>query len=249
MPVPHHHWTANFSSDLKESRTNQRTIKSFVRRDGRLTRAQARALDHYWDKYGIEFNDTKLEPTTVFQRRAPLVIDIGVGTGDSTIHHARQHPENDYLAIEVHRPGIGHLLNEIERFRMNNIKVINHDVIPVLLDLLPDHSVSQIFIFFPDPWPKKRHHKRRLVSRSLIDLIKNKLAWHGRLHIATDWQDYAEHISELCESDEDLVNLAGCNAYAPRPTWRIKTRYEARGERLQHEVRDFCYALRQKSSS
>ena len=249
MPAPHHHWTANFSSDLNENHSNKRTIKSFVRREGRLTQAQARALDQNWANYGIDFDGTQMQLTKVFQRCAPLVVDIGVGTGDSTIHHASQHPENDYLAIEVHRPGVGHLLNEIEKKRIRNIRVINHDVIPVLEQVLPDHSVSHFFIFFPDPWPKKRHHKRRLVSSSLIDLIKIKLAWHGRLHIATDWQNYAEHISELCDADKDLVNLAGPGQYAPRPRWRSKTRYEMRGERLQHEVRDFCYALSQNSRS
>ena len=214
-----------------------------MRREGRLTRAQNRALKDYWPKYGVEFNTETLDLKQAFKRHAPLVVDIGVGTGDSTLHHARQHPQNNYLAIEVHRPGIGHLLNEIEKNQLNNIRIINHDVIPVLDLLLPDSSISQVFIFFPDPWPKKRHHKRRLINPELLDILKKKLARHGRLHIATDWQDYAEHIAILCDKDVDLYNLSGSKACAPRPNWRTETRYEKRGQRLQHSVRDFCYCL------
>ena len=132
----------------------QYSIKSFVRRDGRLTKAQNYALEHHWNKHGIDYEASMLNIDQLFKRKAPLIIDIGVGTGDATIHHALLHPENNYLAVEVHRPGIGHLLNEIEIKKLNNIKIINHDVMDILQNLIPHKSINQIFIFFPDPWPK-----------------------------------------------------------------------------------------------
>ena len=226
-----------------------RTIKSFVRREGRLTKSQRHALEFFWKKHGIDYSPELLDLEKTFHRRAPLIMDIGVGTGDTTLNHAWLHPENDYLAIDVHRPGIGHLLNRLEINEIKNVKIINHDVIQVLKDQIPDHSISQIFIFFPDPWPKKRHHKRRLINESLLGLIKQKLTWHGRLHIATDWSDYAEHISAICNDDPGFINLSGRNNFAPRPDWRVNTRYETRGRKLNHDVRDFCFGLVQNIKS
>lgn len=214
-----------------------------MRREGRLTKSQQLALSQYWKKHGIDYTPELLDLTGVFSRRAPLIMDVGVGTGDTTLNHAKLHPENNYLAIEVHRPGIGHLLNQIEQNKVSNLKIINHDVINVLQDQIPDHSITQIFIFFPDPWPKKRHHKRRLINETLLNLVKEKLTRHGRLHIATDWSEYADHISEICNKDPGLTNLAGIKALAPRPGWRINTRYEARGMRLNHNVWDFCFGI------
>lgn len=213
-----------------------------MRRESRLTKAQRQALDRFWDRYGIAYNTEELNIPALFQRRAPLILDIGVGNGDSTVEHALRHRENNYIAIEVHRPGIGQLLRKINAYRLNNIKIINHGVIEVLRDQIPTQSVSQVFIFFPDPWPKKRHHKRRLINKNLIELLKNILCRHGRIHIATDWQDYAEQISMLLAGENGFINLAGNSITAPRPTWRTKTRYEIRGLNLNHEVRDFCYA-------
>jgi tRNA (guanine-N7-)-methyltransferase len=221
----------------------RRTIKSFVRRDSRLTKAQSHALENYWQRHGVNYADSELNIEKLFKRKAPLILDIGVGTGDATLHHAKMHPENNYLAIEVHRPGIGHLLNQIEINKLTNIKIINHDVIEVLKNQIPNSSINQIFIFFPDPWPKKRHHKRRLINHLLMTLIKQNIKLDGRLHIATDWEDYANHIQLLCDDDPDLINLAGNNNAAPRPDWRIKTRFELRGLRLGHKVWDFCYAI------
>jgi tRNA (guanine-N7-)-methyltransferase len=228
---------------LNDTQIRNRTIRSYVKRDSRLTRSQQLALDKHWDKYGIEFSSCQLDLDTVFKRHAPVIMDIGVGTGDTTFFHAQTHPENNYLAIEVHRPGIGRLINAIESNNLNNIKVINYDVIDVLQEQIPDRSLSQIFIFFPDPWHKKRHHKRRLINNRLLDLIKKKITLNARLHIATDWKDYAKHIQRLCDADPELLNLTGNNQSAPRPDWRSKTRYESRGLRLEHKVWDFCYAL------
>jgi tRNA (guanine-N7-)-methyltransferase len=232
---------------LNDSLIKKRTIRSFVKRDSRLTKSQQQALENYWHKYGIEFDSTVLDLEAVFNRPAPVVMDIGVGTGDTTFFHAKNHPENNYLAIEVHKPGIGRLLNSIETNDLNNIKIISHDVVDVLREQIPDRTLSQIFIFFPDPWPKKKHHKRRLINKDLLGLIKQKLTLNGRLHIATDWQNYAEHIQELCDNDPQLINLTGNNQSAPRPDWRIRTRYESRGIKLEHQVWDFCYALNNSS--
>jgi tRNA (guanine-N7-)-methyltransferase len=228
---------------LKEDTTQHRTIRSFVKRDSRLTKSQQLALENHWQHYGIEFSPQFLDFETLFKRHAPIVMDIGVGTGDTTFFHAQSHPENNYLAIEVHKPGIGRLLNKIESNNLTNIKIINHDVVDVLEQQIPDRCLSQIFIFFPDPWPKKRHHKRRLINNKLLELLKMKMTGNGRIHIATDWKDYAQHIQALCDNDSELLNLAGNNQSAPRPDWRIKTRYESRGIRLEHDVWDFCYAL------
>ena len=231
---------------MKEKPTKQSTIRSYVKREGRLTSSQQTALDNYWDKHGVNLNADSLDLQSLYERRAPLILDIGVGTGDSTFNHAQKHPENNYLAIEVHRPGVGQLLNNIESNNLTNIKISNSDVIDVLQNQIPDRSISQVFIFFADPWPKKRHHKRRLINHQLIELIKKKTVMHGRLHIATDWRDYARHIEKLCQPDPELINLVGNkNIFSPRPNWRIKTRYEARGLKLGHNVWEFCYGFNQ----
>ena len=230
---------------MKEKPTKRNTIRSYVKREGRLTSAQQYALNNYWDKHGVNFNADSLDLQSLYKRRAPLILDIGVGTGDSTLNHAQTHPENNYLAIEVHRPGVGQLLNNIELNNLTNIKISNTDVIDVLQNQIPDRSISQVFIFFADPWPKTRHQKRRLINKQLIELIKRKITTQGRLHIATDWQDYANHIQKLCDPDPELINLSGNTLHSsPRPNWRIRTRYESRGIKLKHNVWDFCYGFK-----
>jgi len=219
-------------------------IKSYVKREGRLTKSQLYGLENYWAKHGIDYNAKIINLEKVFKRYGPIILDIGVGAGESTINHAISHPENNYLAVEVHRPGIGRLLNKIEEYALTNIKIIKHDVTEVLKEQIPNRSLTQIFIFFPDPWPKKRHHKRRLINKELIRLVKKKLVMHGRLHIATDWEDYANHIREVGNNDPSLINLASCNNFSPRPLWRTETRYEFRGKKLDHEVWDLCYGLK-----
>lgn len=249
MPVLHLQSTDNsFNSKviikfLNHSEIKNRTIRSYVKRESRLTKAQELALEKYWDKHGIDFNNKLIDLYSLFNRHAPIIMDIGVGTGDTTFHHAKTHPENNYLAIEVHKPGIGRLLNNIESKQLNNIKIINYDVVEVLQYQIPDRCLSQVFIFFPDPWPKKKHHKRRLINTKFLDLLKKKITLNGRLHIATDWKNYADHIYELCTNDKDLLNINSNNKTVPRPDWRSQTRYETRGLRLDNEVWDFCYAL------
>ena len=229
---------------MKDGLAVKKSIKSYVKRERRLTKSQLYGLDNYWIKYGIEYSPKKINFEEIFESYRPLILDIGFGSGESTINHAISHPENNYLAVEVHRPGIGRLLNKIEENTLTNIKIIKHDVIDILKEQIPDCSLTQIFIFFPDPWPKKRHHKRRLINKELIKLIKKKLVLHGRLHIATDWENYANYIMEIGNADLELINLAGYNNYSPRPEWRTETRFEHRGKKLEHNVWDLCYGLR-----
>ena len=229
---------------MKDGLAVKKSIKSYVKRERRLTKSQLYGLDNYWIKYGIEFSPKIINFEEILKSYKPLILDIGFGSGESTINHAISHPENNYLAVEVHRPGIGRLLNKIEENTLTNIKIIKHDVIDILKEQIPDCSLTQIFIFFPDPWPKKRHHKRRLINKELIKLIKKKLVLHGRLHIATDWENYANYIMEIGNADLELINLAGYNNYSPRPEWRTETRFEHRGKKLEHNVWDLCYGLR-----
>ena len=229
---------------MKDGLAVKKSIKSYVKRERRLTKSQLYGLDNYWIKYGIEYSPKKINFEEIFESYRPLILDIGFGSGESTINHAISLPENNYLAVEVHRPGIGRLLNKIEENTLTNIKIIKHDVIDILKEQIPDCSLTQIFIFFPDPWPKKRHHKRRLINKELIKLIKKKLVLHGRLHIATDWENYANYIMEIGNADSELINLAGHNNYSPRPEWRTETRFEHRGKKLEHNVWDLCYGLR-----
>jgi tRNA (guanine-N7-)-methyltransferase len=222
----------------------RRPVRSYVLRQGRLTSGQAFALEHYWQRYGIDFSKKKLDLDIEFGRPSPKILDIGVGMGDTTITLARAHPENDYLAVEVHEPGIGSLLRQAQTADINNLRVIHNDVIETLKYQIPEQSLDQVYIFFPDPWPKKRHHKRRLINPEFLALLKPRLKSHARIYIATDWQNLAEHVLNICDNDSDLFNLAGRGFAAPRPVWRPLTKFEQRGKNLKHQVWDFIYALR-----
>lgn len=221
-----------------------RPILSYVLRDGRMTSAQKDALKLSWPLYGLEFSKTSLDLDKIFGRHAPKILEIGSGMGDATALMANTHRENDYLAIEVHRPGIGSLIRQIEEIKLTNIRLISHDVVDILKYQLPENSIDCVYIFFPDPWPKKKHHKRRLLKSSLLPLIKQVLKNHGRLFIATDWKDYAEHIIELIGNDPGIINLAGDNHFAPRPEWRPMTKFENRGLNKGHHIYDFVLAFR-----
>jgi len=223
---------------------HRRSIRSYVRREGRITPAQQAALISHLGNFGVNFSNEILDLEKLFGRYAPTILDIGCGTGDTTIELAKAHPENNYLAVEVHRPGIGNLLKEIVKHGLFNIRVINHDIFEVIEYQVQTNCLEQILILFPDPWPKKRHHKRRLITPPFLDLLITRLRQNARLFIATDWQDYADQILDVCDSDNRLTNLAGKGHAAPRPYWRKHTRFEQRGLRLKHEVWDFVYALK-----
>ncbi|NKB36481.1 MAG: tRNA (guanosine(46)-N7)-methyltransferase TrmB [Gammaproteobacteria bacterium] len=222
-------------------------IRSYVLRQGRLTSGQAHALKNYWSKFGIDHQVPPLDLDKEFERRAPRTIDIGVGMGDTSLKMASCFPENDYLAIDVHQPGTGSLLRQIEEKHLRNIRVMCHDVVEILSGQIPNQSFDQAFIFFPDPWPKKRHHKRRLINNSFLNLLVPKLKENGCVHIATDWQELAEHMMAVCDSYSGLINMAGAGHFSPRPHWRPLTKFEKRGTNLSHQVFDLSYFLNSKA--
>jgi tRNA (guanine-N7-)-methyltransferase len=221
-------------------------IRSFVRREGRMTESQRDAIKRHWSQYGVEFRKETLVLETVFLRSAPAILDIGSGMGDTTVSLAISHPENNYLAVEVHRPGIGSLLRQVAENHISNVRISNHDVVDVLQYQIPAGSLDMVYIFFPDPWPKKRHHKRRIINPAFLELLKPCLKSQARVYIATDWQDYAEHILEVFAGDKEFTNLAGPGNFSPRPYWRPLTKFEKRGQTLEHSVRDFAFAYRKK---
>jgi len=216
-----------------------RPIRSFVLRQGRVSNAQQRALDELKPRYGIPYQDALLDLAQAFGRNAPKILEIGFGMGETTAHIAAAHPENDYLGIEVHSPGVGSLLKQIEEGALTNVRIMQHDAVEVLKRMIPDASLDGVHIFFPDPWPKKRHHKRRLIQSPLVALLCDKLKHGGYIHAATDWQEYAEHILAVFSAEPRLANTA--EGYAPRPEYRPLTKFEQRGLRLGHGVWDIVF--------
>jgi tRNA (guanine-N7-)-methyltransferase len=219
-----------------------RPIRSFVLRQGRMSVAQTRALDTLLPRFGIPYVPAPLDLDQVFGRSAPKILEIGFGMGDSTAKIAQTHPENDYLGIEVHGPGVGSLLNQIEEKQLANLRVVQHDAVEVLRDMIQPGTLTGVHIFFPDPWPKKRHHKRRLIQPELVAALCEKLKPGGYLHAATDWQEYAEHILAVLSVEPRLENTA--TDYAPRPDYRPLTKFEQRGIRLGHGVWDIVFKRR-----
>lgn len=220
-----------------------RPIRSFVLRQGRMSVAQQRAHDNLKAVYGIPYAVRPLDLAAAFGRDAPKILEIGFGMGDATAIIARAHPENDYLGIEVHGPGVGSLLNQIQERALTNLRIIQHDAVEVLRDMISDASLAGVHVFFPDPWHKKRHHKRRLIKPDLIALIASKLSPNGYLHCATDWEDYAIQILDVLSGEPSLSNTA--DGYAPRPAYRPLTKFEQRGIRLGHGVWDIVFKLNQ----
>jgi tRNA (guanine-N7-)-methyltransferase len=216
-----------------------RPIRSFVLRQGRMSIAQQRAYDQLQSVYGITYTPQAIDLNATYQRNAPKILEIGFGMGDATATIAAEHPENDYLGIEVHGPGVGSLLNQIEHRGLHNLRIVQHDAVEVLRDMIPDHSLAGVHIFFPDPWHKKRHNKRRLIKPDFVALISQKLAPGGYLHCATDWEDYAIQILQVLSDEPTLANTA--TDYAPRPDYRPLTKFEQRGIRLGHGVWDIVF--------
>jgi len=208
-----------------------------------MTTGQKKALDKYWSRYGIELEGKKPDLDQVFNRKAPRILDIGSGMGNATVEIAKNNLHMDMVAVEVHLPGIGNTIRLATGQRLNNLRIISADIVEVLQQELFVNDFDKVLIYFPDPWPKKRHHKRRLINTGFLDLLLPCLKSNARLYIATDWQDYAEQIREVCDQKQGLRNLAGANQYAPRPVWRPKTKFESRGRNLGHAVRDFAYAI------
>jgi len=217
-----------------------RGIRSYVLRQGRTTPSQQRALDELLPRFGIPFSNSLLNTKEIFARTAPVVLEIGSGMGETTAEIAQQNPAIDFIAIEVHGPGIGSLLKKIDALELQNLRVIRHDAAEVLEDMIPDGLLAGIHLFFPDPWPKKRHHKRRLVQPAFAALAARKLAPGGYLHAATDWPEYAVQIDEVFSSNSFLEK-----EFQERRTRPI-TKFERRGIGLGHPVRDLLFVRRQE---
>ena len=215
-----------------------RAIRSYVLRQGRTTPAQSRGLKDLFPRFGLPFSDQFLDPTGIFGRKAALVLEIGSGMGETTTAIAKAHPETDFLAVEVHAPGVGSLLNRLAAEELSNVRVIRHDAVEVLQQMVPDGSLAALHLFFPDPWPKKRHHKRRLVQPQFAALAARKLAPGGIVHAATDWPEYAEQMQEVF-SQESLFQVTEAG-FTQRPV----TKFETRGRRLGHPIRDLYFRRR-----
>jgi tRNA (guanine-N7-)-methyltransferase len=214
-------------------------IRSYVLRQGRFSRGQQRAYEELLPRFGIAYRDAALDFAREFARSAPVVAEIGFGMGETTARIATENPGTDYLAIEVHTPGVGSLLKQIEDGALGNIRIVQHDAVEVLRDMVKPGSLAAIHVYFPDPWPKKRHHKRRLLQPAFVALAASRLIHGGLLHVATDWQEYAEHVLAVASAEPMLRNTA--EGFAPRPPWRPETKFERRGLALGHGVWDLLF--------
>ncbi|MGQ9659175.1 MAG: tRNA (guanosine(46)-N7)-methyltransferase TrmB [Thermochromatium sp.] len=225
---------------------HRRVIRSFVLREGRLTAAQERAFHTLWPRFGIDWAPgVRLDLAALFGNERPVVLEIGFGNGESLAEMAERDPERNWLGVEVHRPGIGHLLLEIERRGLTNLRVMRQDAVEVLRDGIKPGALEAVQLFFPDPWPKRRHHKRRILNADLVRLLARVIRPGGIFHAATDWTPYAEQMLKVLDGAADLFeNTAGIGAYAPRPPDRPLTRFEQRGKRLGHPVFDLIYRRR-----
>lgn len=228
---------------MTSGRKYMRPVRSFVRREGRLTPSQARALKDLWPRFGVNYSARVLDLEALFSPRTlgRLTLEIGFGNGEALAELALNHPDRNYLGIEVHRPGVGHLLLLIEKLGLGNLRIFRHDAVEVLQEQLPPASLDEILLFFPDPWPKKRHHKRRIVQPAFVDLLASRMKPDGVFHLATDWEDYALQMLEVMDASELFENIAGKGHYSPRPVARPITKFERRGQRLGHGVWDMLY--------
>jgi len=235
------------TADQAGMRLTKRSIRSFVIRNGRLTAAQNHALDNLLPQFGIPFQTSPLVPEKHFGRKADLWLEIGFGNGEALLNVAEANPSINFLGVEVHAPGIGHALIGIEQRALSNVRIIQHDAMEVLEHMLSPASLSRVLLLFPDPWHKKRHHKRRIVQTDFLDTVATSLRHNGVLHCATDWEDYALWIQSMLDSDPRFSNAAGTKQFAERPDYRCLTRFERRGQRLGHSVYDLLYTRQPKS--
>lgn len=226
---------------MTEIERPQRAIRSYTLRQGRLTPAQQRAMDQLFPRYGVPSGDTPLDFDAIFGRRTPRILEIGFGNGDSLAAIAQAHPGNDYLGIEVHTPGVGHLLLKIEELALTNLRVMRDDAVEVLTRRITDDALDAVYLFFADPWPKKRHHKRRIVQGEFAQLLRRKLKIGGHFHMATDWENYAQHMLEVMHAAAGFRNTSPSGDYVPRPDYRPLTKFEQRGQRLGHGVWDLIF--------
>ncbi len=229
---------------MADKDTRKRTIRTFVRRAGRMTTSQQRALDELWPSFGIGFEPTPLDLAALFGRRADVVLEIGFGNGETLVEQAAAAPEKDFVGVEVHEPGVGHCMLKAKAAGTSNLRVIMHDAIEVLRHQVPVGSLSRLNLYFPDPWPKKRHHKRRIVQPGLLDLVADRLVPGGTLHIATDWANYAEHIDEVLAQSDRFRCAERREHDGDEPLDRPQTKFERRGLRKGHRIFDWlCLRL------
>lgn len=232
--------TDDQSGDSADTSPRHRGIRSFVIRGGRATVGQQRALDELWPRYGIEFDPRGVDLNQIFARSAPRMLEIGFGAGEALLHFAQRHPELDCIGVEVHKPGVGHLMLGVEAGGLQNVRVICHDAVEVLQQQLAPGSIDLVHIFFPDPWHKKRHHKRRLIQPAFVELLARVLAIGGTLRLATDWEHYAMQMREVIDASLSFVNESD-TGFVTRNDERPLTRFERRGHRLGHGVWDLSY--------
>lgn len=230
-----------FFEDQIMLKNKLKPIRSFVQRAGRMTPGQERALQELYTQFSPANLEVKINLTELFGREAERVLEIGFGMGQSLLQQAEHFPQQDFLGVEVHRPGIGSLLAGIENQQLSNVRVICADAVEILRTAIEDSSFDRIQIFFPDPWPKTRHHKRRIIQAEFVSLLVSKLKNNGILHLATDWQDYAEQMLKVLSAENQLTNLAGENQFSPRPAERPLTKFELRGQRLGHGIWDLLF--------
>ncbi len=229
---------------MRESIDNEahdRRIRSFVLRQGRFTPAQQRAFDQHWSRYGLDAASATRDFASAFGRRAPLVLEIGFGNGEQLLHSATAEPARDFIGVEVHRPGVGRLMNALADAGVDNVRVYNHDAVEVLQQQIGADALTQVRIYFPDPWHKKRHNKRRLIHPDFLALLATRVAAGGRLHLATDWADYATHMQDVLAAAPMWRPDPQHASPSERPPWRIETHFERRGLRLGHGVWDFVH--------
>lgn len=223
-----------------ENHDSKRPLKSFVIRASRLTTSQKNALDSLWGSYVLSFDNELIDLESAFPEAKPIVIEIGFGMGDSLLEMAMADPNRNYLGIEVHRPGVGKLLHGIESNKVTNLKIVSHDALEVIQNGFPADSIDELLIFFPDPWHKKRHNKRRLIQSEFIQMVRSRLKIDAQIHMATDWQPYGEHMMEVMSAAEGFSNCNGANNYWTSPK-RPETKFERRGIKLGHGVWDLLF--------
>jgi tRNA (guanine-N7-)-methyltransferase len=220
----------------------QRSIRSFVMRAGRMTAGQARALEDLWPRFGVEYSSGPLDLPALFGRAASRTLEIGFGNGEHLANLAAANRERDYFGIEVHRPGVGHLLMLAQSRELTNLRVSDHDAVEVLRDQIPPASLDEVLVLFPDPWHKKRHHKRRLIQPPFVELVATRMKPGGVFRLATDWEEYAHQMLEVLGASGSFSNLSTEGKWIPRPEERAPTRFEKRGARLGHGVWDLAFA-------
>jgi len=231
MPVNH-------QNDSHSPEKKIRPVRSFVLREGRITPGQKRALETLWPIYGLEPSARNLNGWRIFGNTAPVILEIGFGNGQALLQLASLRPDENFIGIEVHKPGVGSLMRNLQSAGLENVRLFCHDAVEILKHCFESSSFDRIHLFFPDPWHKKRHHKRRIVNADFVEMVTNLLKPNGVFHFASDWQPYVEQTMERLESTSGLVNASGTGQYTPRPAWRPETRFERRGHRLGHGVWD-----------